>query len=232
MSERFVRGWKVAPRKLEALVGSKRLTAREVLASKANARCKREVLMTLGDGDEKAGRRAAESALGEIFSGGLDPERDYEYARVTELLLNHVARPLAIRYATGWSEPQDQILLQLTYHVPNDSPGRWNPLLGAGKLPLLAKSWAAANVQFPWPKRRKARAPWSVWTLWEGAEFAKLTGELHGVTTERLARVPAKLLADNDADVADCRAELAAGLDRLRAWLETARAPEKKKNVT
>ena len=64
MSERFVRGWKVAPRKLEALVGSKRLTAREVLASKANARCKREVLMTLGDGDEKAGRRAAESALG------------------------------------------------------------------------------------------------------------------------------------------------------------------------
>jgi hypothetical protein len=228
MSERFVRGWKVSPQKLNGLVGAKRLTARDILASKANSKCLQDVLMTLGDGDEDEGRQAAGSALTAILGGPLDSAQAYEYARVMEIILNHVGRPLATKYKAGFREPTDQILLQLTYHVPNDSHGRWNPLLKACKLATLAKSWAALNVSFPWgPAGQRPKVGWPVWTVFDEDVLPEITEELEQLTRECLDAMSDKILADNKVHAAACREEFWSGLKRLQAWVRSARAPEK-----
>ncbi len=110
MSDRFVRGWKVCPEKLQALVGKKQLSAKAVLASRRNE----DVLMTLGDEDEEAGAKLAEAVLTAILHGPLKRDDAYEYGRVTELLLNHVAKPLGT---------DDEIVLQATYHLPTPEFG-------------------------------------------------------------------------------------------------------------
>ena len=69
-TERFVRGWKVSLEKLQALVGAKRVRARDVI--RANGGCRQDVLMTLADGDEDEGRVIAETALTAILEGRLD----------------------------------------------------------------------------------------------------------------------------------------------------------------
>jgi hypothetical protein len=141
-----------------------------------------------------------------------------------ELLANHVARPLATKYKAGLSEPVDQILLQLTYHVPNDSHGRWNPLVKACQLPVLAKSWAEPNVAFPWQRGKKV--DWPSWTMFDAAALRELAKEMERLTKDALKAVPAKLFADSDEDVDECRKELWSGLERLRAWVGIAQAPE------
>jgi hypothetical protein len=211
MSERFVRGWKGSAKELRALVGAKSLDARTVLKSKANSRCREDVVMTLGDGDEDEGREIAERALTEIFEGRLRPKGAYEYGRVTELVLNHTATLLG-----------PEILLQLTYHVPNDTPGRWNPMLKKLALPKLAKLWAATNLGFPWAK---SKLGWPTWTVFDEAASSAILAELKSITKKSLAALPDVLLADDSAadEAAECRAELWVGLKTLRSWLMKAR---------
>jgi hypothetical protein len=208
MSERFVRGWKVSPEKLRGLVGAKTLDARTVLRGKANGRCRDDVFMTLGRGDKSEGRAIAEAGLGDIFEGRLSAKHAYTYGRVTELVLNHVASPL---------EPE--IVMQLTYAVPNDHPGRWNPILKRLALPKLAKLWAAPNFGFPWAT---SKLDWPTWTIFAPADFAAIASELATITKESLAALPETLLSDRD-HAEECREELSMGLRTLRTWLAKAR---------
>ena len=220
MSERFVRGWKVSPKKLLGLVGSKRWSAKDVLKSRANAACRSDVFMTLGDGEEAEGKATSEELVGAILSGKLDRQGGYGYARVLELRLNHAARPLT-------RGPSSEILLQLTYAVPNDSHGRWNPILRALKMPKLAKAWASTNLAFPW-SGSKGKVDWPVWTVLDDATLRAVAVELRGVTKARIDALPPKLLVEPSFDwLDDCRKELFDGLKRLAKWVDLARAPEK-----
>lgn len=229
MSERFVRGWKVSLTKLQGLVGSSRVSVAEILESAANANCLEDVLMTLGDGDQDEGRDIAESALTEILEGELTPRHSTRYARVTELVLNHAALPLANEYEEDLSEPVDQIVLRLTYAVPNESHGRWNPLLEGCGLPKLADAWAAPSFDFPWGGSggpAKGDWPWPVWTTFEPSALVALGEELAAITKQNLEALPAEVLADDEAWVGESRDELWQGLTRLRTWLESARSAE------
>jgi hypothetical protein len=218
MSERFVRGWKASPEKLQALVGNKRITARDVIKSKANASCREDVLMTLGEGDEDEGKAIAETALTAILEKRLDSKLAYAYGRVTEMLLNYAALPLA-------NKESSQILMQLTYHVPNDDPGRWNPVLKALKLSKTAKLWAAPNFPFPWFKG-SPKSDWPTWTVVDGSSLEAIDAELKTVTPDSLNAIPDKMLSDNKDYVGDCRKEFFSALKRLRTWVEKAQASE------
>ena len=128
----------------------------------------------------------------------------------------------------AFESPPSQILLQLTYHVPNESHGRWNPLLKACKLATLAKSWAALNVSFPWQNaKHRPKVDWPVWTLFDEAVLAEIAAELEQLTKERIESLQGKVLADNEKYSEECREELWSGLTRLRAWIRSAQAPEK-----
>jgi hypothetical protein len=102
--------------------------------------------MTLGGGDLDGGRAEITEALTDILGGTLEPSKAYGYARATELVLDRVAQPLAdCTYETRTlrlreREPREIRVLtaaarasilwvQLTYSLPNDSFGRWNPVL-------------------------------------------------------------------------------------------------------
>ncbi len=222
VSERFVRGWKVSLAKLDALVGSNSLTATYVFDSKANAACRMDLLMTLGEGKKAAGKKVALAALAEVLSGKLDADHAYDYARVTELLLNHATRPL------GDAEDA-QILLQLSYYVPNDSHGRWNPLFEACDLLKLSEAWAASNFRFPWTGANTPDAekrPWPIWTVFEPSALAGLQAELKSVTEAKRRALPDSSLARDPRWAEGCRRELGAGLGRLRGWVDAAQSNE------
>src|SRR6478672_11858243 len=133
MSQCFVRGWKVSTERIKVLVGANRFTAREVLESKANDKCREDVLMTLGHRDVTKGEAIATRALKAILEGELEAGEAYAYARVLELLLNHAGLPLAREYDPKWREPIDQIVLRAA--VGPMEP----PLFAACKLPALAR---------------------------------------------------------------------------------------------
>ena len=122
MSSRFVRGWKVDPKELLKLVGTKKVTAKQVLDSKANTKTNKDVFMTLGQGYDKEsiaeGKAVATLALKNLLEGKLDGGD--QYGRVIELVLNHSAKPL-----------KGEIYLGYTYHVPGDEQGCWNGMLRA-----------------------------------------------------------------------------------------------------
>jgi len=221
MSDRFVRGWKASPAKLLKLVGTKVLTAKAVLDSKANKSCKKDVFMTLGQGydaEEIAeGKALATTALTNLLEGKLD--KSDEYGRVLELVLNHAARPLA------GSEKTD-IYLGHTYHVPNDDHGRWNPLLKALKLPVLTKLWASDNYPFPKAKGR-SDSDWPTWTVLDPAALKTIAAELKPLTRKALDALPAKILSDEEEYAGETRDELWQGLSRLRTWVATVQKSEK-----
>jgi hypothetical protein len=114
----------------------------------------------------------------------------------------------------------------LTYYVPNDEPGRWNPILKACKLAAVAKLWASPNFHFPWPKG-PTRSRWPTWTLFDAPDLESIGAELESFTKAKLEAVPATMLSSDAEDAHDCRDELWSGLDRLRHWLGEASAPEK-----
>jgi len=221
MSDRFVAGWKVAPEKLLTVSGSLSVRARDVLASKANARCKKDVLMTLGSGDAARGKSAVDGAISEILAGELIRDHAYHYARVLELLLNDVALPLS-------RLPNDEIRLEWTYHANNSSHGRWNPLLAACGLPKLAKVWASANVAFPWPSRGP-KVEFPQWTMIDAKLLPAIAKELSGLDKERVDALPDRAFLRDTAN--ESREELWAGLQRLYKWIDIARTAEKKEGT-
>ncbi|MBK6696510.1 MAG: hypothetical protein IPG50_30610 [Myxococcales bacterium] len=229
MSERFVRGWKLSVAKLAGLIGTGAPTAAEVLRSEANAKCLDDVLASLGRGHQADGAAKATQALEDIFRGVPAKERAADYARVTELCLNHLGEPLAVAYETEWREPTDQIVLQVTYDLPNDTHGRWNPVLEACGLTKLAATWAQPNLDFPWASGQapeRGRWPWPVWTVVGASMLGELEAELGGLSRATVDALPDECLADPVSAewAASCREELWLGLDRLRAWVVSARA--------
>jgi len=226
---------------LHGIVGSRRFTALEVLEA-AVPEAVKEIAMTLGGGDLEGGRTEIAQALTDILGGTLEPSRAYGYARATELVLDRVAEPLT-EYAYEARtlrlrdrEPRDVRVLttaarasilwvQLTYSLPNDSFGRWNPVLVELGLPTLARLWAQPNVSFPWAELEVSRDPdWPIRTAIGPGELSAVAGELAGLSRERLNTLPPRLLVEESfAHLLDeMREELHRGLELLTRWVAAA----------
>ncbi len=216
MSSRFVRGWKAAPASLLKLVGASKLSVKTVLAT--NKRAAKDVFMTLGQGYERAdiaeGKELAIVALTNLLEGKLDA--DDPYGRVLELILNHVARPLA-------RTVRAEIYLGFTYHVPHVDMGCWNPALRALGLPTLAKLWARGNYPFP-RARGTSGGDWPIWSVFDPKALRAIEAELAPLRRATLDAIPAKPLGE-DADAT--RDELWQGLERLRDWVREVQKPER-----
>lgn len=210
MAERFVRGYVVSPERLLALVGSG-FPVKGPLTRRSEVR--EEVEETLaGDGWEVS----IDDALEHLSRGDLDPGLAYVYRRVSELVLG----AFAIRLP-------GEIELVLTYYLPNDSAGRWDPVLRSMGCSRLAKLWAADNVAFPWRRRpRGVSFDWPGLSLLPSAELAAIAAELAAPR-----KAPDELLRpDLDGEaaelLAEARAELGRGLRRLRSWVARASAEQ------
>jgi hypothetical protein len=213
MAERFVRGYVVSSELLKGLVGSG-FPVKGSLTRRSESR--EEIEETL-DGDGWV--ISIEQALGHLSSGKLDPDLAYVYRRVTELLLVAFAQRLP-----------GEIDLALTYYLPNDSFGRWNPVLKAMGCSRTARHWAADNFPFPWRRRpRGVDTDWPALTLIRSGELEALAAEL---------AAPPRSVADEllrpDLDgsteelVVEARTELERGLRRLQSWIARAAAPQAK----
>jgi len=205
MAERFVFGFVASADALPGLVGS-RLDASELLSGVSAE------FVEMFD-DEFQGGLSLTDCAAEVLAGDLSEDHAYAYARLVEPLLTVVAEPLGM------------IHMALTYYLPNDSFGRWNPVLSAVGLSRLASLWG--TVSFPWPLGRTPIPDWPCITQLSPTALAEVAAELSGDFQTRLIGLPDSLLADDaDADLAaETRAELTDGLVSLAQWVERATAP-------
>jgi hypothetical protein len=203
--ERFVYGFVVATDALWTLVGSG-LDAQDLLRDVDN-----EFIDMFDDEfDSAPGHYAAD-----IFAGRLDPQRAYPYTRLVEPILTMVAEPLGMIHMAN------------TCYLPNDSFGRWNPVLAAIGLPRLAAVWASLNCPFPWPRGTTPRRDWPCVTELAPDDLTAVTIELEAGWRGALAALPDATVADGaDPELAAAtRAELTDDLDELTSWVDQARAP-------
>lgn len=209
MAERWVFGFRVDVPKLDEVVGSGR-SASDVIGSLITSE-EDELLEEWGDDPI-----TAEQAIAEITAATLDKNRGYEYRRVTGLIAESVGERFG-----------DEIDVVCTYYLPNDSHGRWNPVLDAIGLPKLAACWGTSNSPFPW-KDGPIHTDWPIATILEAKQVCALSAELDAFERTTLQELSSELLVDDgDEDNArEVREELNAGLDTLASWCRQAMEKE------
>jgi len=205
MTERFVFGFVASVDSLWDLVGSG-LDASELLTD-----VDREFVDMFDD--EFGAGVSLTSCAQEVLAGELDENHAYPYARVVEPILTVVAEPVGM------------IHMAHTYYLPNDSFGRWNPVLATLGLDRLAELWAAANCAFPWPRGRTPPRDWPCVTELSPPMLAEIAAELAGGWRATLTTVADSVLADGDGPdrAGHTRAEMNDGLEHLATWVERAR---------
>lgn len=205
MAERFVRAYTVSSGALSGLVGAKSLRGPDVLRA-SDEELLEELCETL-DADQEA----LAALLDEIFSGELERTHAYEYLRLSELLL-----------ATRCRKLDDEIEVVLSYYLPNDSFGRWSPVLAELGLEMLAERFGETTLAFPWPV--VSDVSWPGVSGFTPTDLRVLRAELDTAWRERLASLPDALLveADTNWDPANTRDELEQGLTTLCRWVDLA----------
>ncbi|MBW2730917.1 MAG: hypothetical protein JRH20_00905 [Deltaproteobacteria bacterium] len=205
MAERFVAGYTVASGALSGLVGARTLQGADLLRG-VDEDFVEDLTATLDLEEEEL-----ISLLDEIFSGELQEEHASEYLRVLELIL--VAR---------CNKLESELELVLTYYLPNDTSGRWNPVLAALGMSTLAKQFGETTLAFPW--KHVSNVIWPGVMAFTPAKLRVLRVELDGDWRGRLQALPVGLLinADSDWDPAECRTELEEGLSTLSTWVDVA----------
>jgi hypothetical protein len=207
VTERFVYGFVVSVDALWGLVGS-RLDADELLATVSRE-------FTDMFDDEFESQLSLVRCVRDVLNGDLDKDLAYPYARLVEPVLTVVAEPLGM------------IHMAMTYYLPNDSFGRWNPALEALGLDQLAGLWGSANCAFPWPRDQAPMPLWPRVTELSPSAMTAVSVELARGWRAGLAALPDAVLADGAAaaGAVDARTELGEGLDQLTDWVERARGP-------
>jgi hypothetical protein len=205
MTERFVFGFVASVGALWDLVGSG-LDASELLAD-----VDREFVDMFDDEFESG--ISLTSCAQEVLTGDLDENHAYPYARVVEPMLTVVAEPLGMIHMAD------------TYYLPNDSFGRWNPVLATLGLGRLAATWATANCAFPWPPGRTPPHDWPCITELSPPTLAEIAADFTGDWRARMATVDDSVLADGaDPELATgTRTELNDGLEQVATWVERGR---------
>ena len=204
MSEKFVKGWKVNPSKLQRLVGSKEETSK-VLAS-----TKKQTLSEVEDavGGSK-GKIVTFEALNDILKGTLDEKKYSKYVRMTELCLNHCG-----------SELDGEIFLVATNYLPNPDL-EWNPVLRYLELSKLSELWNRANLSFPWKDKPNKKSEWPVRTIISSADLPAVSSELESLTEDKVRSIPKEMLLENpDHDLNASYDELWDGLKCLKTWVK------------
>lgn len=219
MSERFVEGFLVAPKKLAALLGTPAAGFKAIEKALGKKQIFEDLVMSLGDGDEEAGLEEAKAGLDALAAGKV-PSITY-VERLTQLVLHAHAEHL---------EPS---LMECNY-MPADDDGLWTPAFTALGMKTIAKGWGRPNLAFP-RKRAKVDFGWPVITLVEKPATWKT--ELAKPWRKKLATLPNSTFdpdADDDAeDVFMSRAEVEHGIAALEKWVRAAckRTASKKKAV-
>jgi hypothetical protein len=214
MAERFVYGFRIQPDKFHGIVKSG-VPASEVIGSLIVDET--DELLEEACPDEPI---TTEEAIAAITSGALDEEHAYEYRRVTEV----IAESIGERFG-------DEIDMITTYYLPNDSSGRWNPVLEKLGLNLLAAQWGETNTAFPWSdgEQNPTRVDWPTLTLLSADQVFALATELDEVLdSDAIARLPADVLHEygKEEEAASAREELGTGLQKLRSWCAQALAKD------
>lgn len=209
MAERFVNGYAVSHGALSSMVGTATARGADLLAE-VDAYLVEEVSMTLGVDQE-----ALAELLDEIFQGDLVSDHAYQYLRALEIILN--ARTVRL-------EPDIEMVV--TYYLPNDSDGRWNPVLRQLGLTELAESWAEPRLQFPWSNsERPSPVAWPLVTGLTPSDLCLIKGELATGWRNALGALDACFLTERGhAAAAAARNELTTGLEILTAWVNQAAA--------
>jgi hypothetical protein len=209
MSERFLEGFMVDPAELEKLVGTSKLSAKEIRA-KTKKSAVSDADMKFGEGDAKKGKTRVDKVLAKLASGKLRTSDAPELVRMTTLVLNAYAKSLGS--------------IAVPY-VESHATGLWNPVFKALDMPEMAKEYGVASLAFPFKKAPEVE--WPITTLVEGASLAAWNTELSTGWQNKLHGLSDKTFTDKKhaakADrVAATKTELEHALGRLKNWVATA----------
>jgi hypothetical protein len=210
VSERFLEGFAVDPKALDAMLGTPKLAAKAIRTKLRGKPILRDLDMTLGEGDAKAGKPLVDAALDALAeSRPRATESAYELTRVTALILHAYAKQLGT--------------IEVPY-VDGDSFGLWNPVFRALAMPTLAKEYGRASLAFPF--KRSADIGWPLVTL-VAASLPRWKAELAGDWAKRLPQLPAALFTDKQhrasaERVAATKLELVPAVTKLATWVTAA----------
>ena len=209
MSERFLEGFIVDPAELDKLVGTSKLSAKEIRA-KTKKSAVSDADMTLGEGDAKKGKTRVDKVLAKLASGKLRTSDAPELVRMTTLVLHAYAKSLGT--------------IEVPY-VDGHEFGLWNPVFKALDMPEMAKDYGVASLAFPFKKSPDVE--WPITTLVEGASLAAWNTELSTDWQTKLRKLSDKPFTDKKygakaAQIAETKTDLGHALGRLKNWVATA----------
>ncbi len=208
MSERFVEGFIVSPKKLTSLLGTAALEPNTVKSKLKGNPILKDVIMTLANGENDP--EPVDSALAALRRGSPHPEAAYKYARVTTLVLHAYGEALGT--------------LQASY-MPSEDFGLWNPVFHALGMKTIAKQWGKASLAFPFA-RPSLNVSWPILSCIDGESLAAWQRELAGKWSEKLETLPVKTY-DPEQRGSMTREEVHAGIAMLAQWVKRASAQAK-----
>jgi hypothetical protein len=216
VSERFVEGYVVDPKALDALIGTDKLAAKTV-RKKVGKKfgTLRDIEMTFGQGwdddSAKEGGVLLDAALAALAKGRPTAKQSaYEMTRVTALILAAYAERLGT--------------IEIVPFIEGDDFGLLSPVLKALAMPAMAKDYGQPSLAFPYAKRTKANAvDWPIMTLVH-ATLGAWHKELAGDWAKRLPKLADKPFVDlrygTDAEtIAETKTDVARVLATLKTWV-------------
>lgn len=220
MSERFLEGYIIEPRRFDKLIGTAKLAAKTVRRKLRGSAIVRDMEMTFGQGwdDESAAEGAAilDAALDALAAGRPTRHHEaYELTRASALVL--------AAYGTRLGT------IELVPYVAGDSFGLMNPALAALGMKTMAKEYGRSSFAFPYVRRTKTtRVDWPIMML-VGASLAAWKRELATDWRTRVRALPDKPFTSRryrtePEEIAETKRDLVKTLAKLQRWVERAAA--------
>ena len=208
MSKRFLEGFVVDPVELDKLVGTVKLSPKEIRA-KTKKSAVSDVDMAFGQGDAKKGKTRVDKVLAQLASGKLRTTNAPDLVRMTTLVLNAYAKSLG--------------KIEVPY-VDGHELGLWNPVFKALGMLEMAKDYGVASLAFPFKK--SPDVAWPITMIVEGAALQAWNTELSTDWQSKLPALSDKVFTDKKhaakgERVAATKTELGLALGRLKNWVTT-----------
>jgi hypothetical protein len=211
VSERFLEGFAVDAKALDALVGTPRVGPKAIRAKLRGKSILRDLDLTLGEGNANRGKPLVDAAL-ESLARGRPRKTDsaYRLTRVATLVLHAYADKLGT--------------IELVPFVEGHPFGLWTPVLHALGMTTLAREYGKSSLAFPYIKRTaKTRVKWPLAML-VGTSLPRWRREL---ATDWAARLPAlpdtpfvhREYGTKPEHIAETKRELVRALTELAAWV-------------
>ena len=215
MSERFLEGFIVDPKALDALIGTPKLAAKAIRKKLGKSQSLRDVEMTLArsyeaDEADEAGKMV-DAAL-DTLAKRRPNAKDDETAMVR----------IALLVLTAYFERLGTI--ELLPFVVGDRFGLMNPVFKALHMPTMAKEYGAESFAFPYKKSNQSG--WPILTLVHKS-LAAWKAELATDWAKRLPTLDNKPFVNKkyvvSADeIAMTKEELVPAINALKKWVDKA----------